>query len=83
MFAPEVRGPTVDRLLALVGDGRALEIGTGRVAVPLAEAGVTVAGSELCQPMIDQLRTKVAAEDIPVVVGDTITARTDLRPDAA
>jgi hypothetical protein len=36
MFAPDVLGPTVDRLAELAGDGRALEfaIGTGRVAVP-------------------------------------------------
>ena len=41
MFAPEVLGPTVDRLAALAGDGRALEfaIGTGRIAIPLAERG--------------------------------------------
>src|SRR6185436_10081875 len=72
MFAPEVLGPTVDRLRSLAGNGRALElaIGTGRVAVPLAEAGVAVAGIELCQPMIDQLRTKAGAEEIPVVLGD-------------
>ena len=40
MFAPEVLGPTVDRLAELAGGGRALElaIGTGRVAVPLADA---------------------------------------------
>jgi hypothetical protein len=38
MFAPDVLGPTVDRLAELAGDGRALEfaIGTGRVAVPLS-----------------------------------------------
>jgi hypothetical protein len=38
MFAPEVLGPTVDRLTELAGGGRVLElaIGTGRVAVPLA-----------------------------------------------
>ena len=49
MFAPEVLGPTVDRLAELAGDGRALEfaIGTGRVAVPLAERGVPVTGIEL------------------------------------
>lgn len=77
MFAPEVLGPTVDRLRALAGDGRALEmaIGTGRVAVPLAESGVPIAGIELCQPMIDQLRTKISAEHIPVVLGDMRTAR--------
>lgn len=52
MFAPEVLGPAVDRLAALAGDGRALElaIGTGRVAIPLSEHGVRVAGIELSVP---------------------------------
>jgi SAM-dependent methyltransferase len=77
MFAPDVLGPTVDRLAELAGDGRALElaIGTGRVAVPLAERGVPVTGIELSQPMVDQLRTKVDAATIPVVLGDMATAR--------
>lgn len=79
MFAADVLGPTVVRLCALAGNGRALElaIGTGRVAVPLSEAGVSVAGIELCQPMIDQLRTKADEEEIPVVLGDMTTARVD------
>jgi SAM-dependent methyltransferase len=79
MFAPEVLGPTVERLRALAGGGRTLEmaIGTGRVAVPLAEAGVAVAGIELCQPMVDQLRTRAGEERIPVVLGDMTTARAD------
>ncbi|MEO7570870.1 MAG: class I SAM-dependent methyltransferase [Acidimicrobiales bacterium] len=79
MFAPEVLGPTVDRLRALADDGRVLEmaVGTGRVAVPLAAVGVDVAGIELCQPMIDQLRTKASAEEIPVVLGDMTTTRVD------
>ena len=69
MFAPEVLEPTVDRLAELAGDGRALEfaIGTGRVAIPLAERGVPVTGIELSQPMIDQLRTKADEATIPVV----------------
>jgi SAM-dependent methyltransferase len=76
MFADDVLGPTVDRLADLAGDGRALElaIGTGRVAVPLAERGVPVTGIELSQPMIDRLRTKVDEEAIPVIVGDMATA---------
>ena len=79
MFAPEVIGPTVERLRTLADGGRALEmaIGTGRVAIPLAEAGVPVAGIELCQPMIDQLRTKADAAMIPVVAGDMTTARVE------
>jgi SAM-dependent methyltransferase len=76
LFAPEVLGPTVDRLVELAGGGRVLEfaIGTGRVAVPLAERGVSVTGIELSRPMIDRLRTKVDEAAIPVVVGDMATA---------
>ncbi len=46
MFAADVLGRTVERLRSLADGGRALEmaIGTGRVAVPLAAAGVPVAG---------------------------------------
>jgi SAM-dependent methyltransferase len=77
MFAPEVLDPTIDRLVALADGGRALEfaIGTGRVAVPLAARGVPVSGIELSRPMVDQLRTKVDEDAIPVVLGDMATAR--------
>ncbi|MCK9900762.1 class I SAM-dependent methyltransferase [Frankia sp. Cpl3] len=76
MFAAEVVEPTVDRLAELAGEGRALEfaIGTGRVAVPLAERGVPVTGIELSRPMIDRLRAKVDEATIPVVIGDMATA---------
>src|SRR5262249_6901440 len=76
MFAPDVLGPTVDRLAELAGVGRALEfaIGTGRVGIPLAERGVPVTGIELSRPMVDQLRTKADEEAIPVIVGDMATA---------
>lgn len=76
MFAPEVLGPTVERLVELAGGGRALElaIGTGRVAVPLAERGVPVTGIELSEPMLGRLRTKADEATIPVVVGDMATA---------
>ena len=77
MFADDVLGPTVDRLVELAGGGAALEfaIGTGRVAVPLAGRGVRVAGIELSRPMVEQLRTKADEAAIPVVVGDMATAR--------
>jgi SAM-dependent methyltransferase len=77
MFAPEVLGPAVAKLAELAGDGRALEfaIGTGRVAVPLAERGVPVTGIELSRPMIEQLRTKADAATIPVLAGDMATSR--------
>jgi SAM-dependent methyltransferase len=77
MFAPEVLGPTVDRLAELAGGGRVLElaIGTGRVAVPLAERGVPVTGIELSAPMVARLREKADEAAIPVVMGDMATAR--------
>lgn len=76
MFAPEVLEPTVETLAALAGGGRALElaIGTGRVAVPLHERGVEVAGIELSPAMVAQLRQKVDEASIPVVLGDMATA---------
>jgi hypothetical protein len=39
VFAPEVVGPAVERLAALAGNGRALELAirTGWVAIPLSE----------------------------------------------
>jgi SAM-dependent methyltransferase len=76
MFAPEVLGPTVDRLVELAAGGPALEfaIGTGRVAVPLAARRVAVTGIELSLPMIARLREKVDEATIPVVVGDMATA---------
>jgi SAM-dependent methyltransferase len=76
MFAPEVLGPTVNRLAALAEGGRALEfaIGTGRVAVPLSEH-IPVTGIELSTAMLEQLRAKADADSIPVVLGDMATAR--------
>jgi SAM-dependent methyltransferase len=64
-------------LAELAGDGRALElaIGTGRVAVPLAERGVRVAGIELSPDMLAQLRAKPGGAEIEVVVGDMAAAR--------
>lgn len=76
MFAPGVIGPTVDRLTALAAGGPALEfaIGTGRVALPLHQRGVQVAGIEYSAPMIALLRAKADAATIPVVQGDMSTA---------
>jgi SAM-dependent methyltransferase len=72
MFAPEVLGPTVDRLAEIAGGGRALEfaIGTGRVAIPLRQRGVPVVGIELSTPMVAQLRRKADEIAVPVVMGD-------------
>ena len=72
MFAPEVLWPTVDLLAELAAGGPALElaIGTGRVAIPLREAGVPVTGIELSEPMIARLREKADESALPVVAGD-------------
>ena len=76
MFSPETLGPAVDRLAELAGDGPALEfaVGTGRVAIPLSDAGVAVSGIELSHAMIARLREKVGDDRIPVVQGDMTDA---------
>jgi SAM-dependent methyltransferase len=50
----------VELLAELAGGGPALElgVGTGRVAVPLAERGVEVVGLDPSQAMLDRLRAK-------------------------
>ena len=72
MFSPEVLAPTVEVLSELAGGGPAVEfaIGTGRVAIPLSEAGIQVSGIELSHAMISRLRDKVGEARIPVVQGD-------------
>jgi SAM-dependent methyltransferase len=74
MFEPAVLDPAVDFLAALAGGGPALElaVGTGRVAIPLADRGIAVTGIELSQPMADELHRK--RPDLPVVVGDMATS---------
>lgn len=77
MFAPEVLDPAVELLTRLAEGGPALEfaIGTGRVAVPLRARGVPVSGIELSAPMVEELRRKAPAQELPVTVGDMATAR--------
>ena len=74
-YAPEVLGPTVDALERLAEGGPVLElaIGTGRVAIPLADRGISVTGIELSEAMVARLRSKVVAHRLPVVVGDMAT----------
>lgn len=47
-----------------------LGIGTGRLALPLAAAGLEVHGIDASAAMVDRLRAKPGGETIPVVVGD-------------
>jgi hypothetical protein len=82
MFDPSVLGPTVDVLAELAGGGPVLEfaIGTGRVALPLRNRGVAVHGIELSPHMVEQMRTKPAADTIPVTIGDMTEVRVDGGP---
>ena len=72
MFAPDVVEPTVDFLAELAGDGRALElgVGTGRIALPLAERGVAVHGIDLSTEMVVRLRAKPGGDKIGITIGD-------------
>jgi SAM-dependent methyltransferase len=70
--------PVVDFLLPLArGGALELAIGTGRIAVPLAERGVRVAGIDLSPDMVAELRKK--SEAIPVAIGDYATTRVEGR----
>lgn len=62
-------GPAVEFLSALAAGRPVLEfaIGTGRIGVPLAEAGVEVEGIELSPDMVERLSEKAS---IPVHLGD-------------
>jgi len=79
MFDPAVVDPPVDFLVELAGGGRALElgIGTGRIALPLAQRGVPVHGIELSNAMAARLRAKPGGEEIGVTIGDFATTTAD------
>jgi SAM-dependent methyltransferase len=68
--------PVVDFLLPFAGGGALeLAIGTGRIAVPLVERGVRVAGIDLSPDMVAELRSKTS--EIPVEIGDMTTAQVE------
>jgi len=79
MFDPAVLEPAIDRLAELAGGGRVLEfaIGTGRIALPLAERGVPVAGIDTSEAMLERLREKPGAERIEAIAGNMATTRVD------
>jgi SAM-dependent methyltransferase len=78
-FEPEVLEPTLDFLVDLAGDGAALElgVGTGRVAIPLAQRGVPVHGIDLSEAMVARLREKAGPELVGVTIGDFSTTKVD------
>jgi SAM-dependent methyltransferase len=79
MFDPAVIAATVDFLAELAGSEAALElgIGTGRIALPLAQRGVPVHGIDLSEAMVARLRAKPGGERIGVTIGDFATTRVE------
>jgi ubiquinone/menaquinone biosynthesis C-methylase UbiE len=71
-FLPADAARELARLAGLRPDSRVLELGagTGRVALPLAEAGCRVIGLDISHAMLVSLRGKTSAVRVPVVVGD-------------
>lgn len=62
----------IDVLVESAGEGIALElgIGSGRMALPLAERGVRVHGIDAAPSMVARLRAKPGGERIEVTIGD-------------
>ena len=79
MFEPTTLDPAVDFLAGIADGGPALElgIGTGRIALPLAERGVPVHGIELSRAMAARLRNKPGGDAIDVTIGDFATTTVD------
>jgi len=63
--------------LARGGPALELAIGTGRIALPLAQRGLSVSGIELSPDMLAQLQRKPGGAEIPVALGDMATTRID------
>jgi SAM-dependent methyltransferase len=70
--SPAAVDPIVAFLVNLARSGAALElgVGTGRIALPLAERGVRVHGIDLSEAMVARLRAKPGAEQVAVTIGD-------------
>jgi SAM-dependent methyltransferase len=79
MFDPAAVDPVVEFLADLAHSGSALElgIGTGRIALPLAQRGLRVHGIDLSVAMVDKLRAKPGGEEIGVTIGDFATTRVE------
>jgi SAM-dependent methyltransferase len=70
--------PVLDFLEPLAGGGALeLAIGTGRIALPLAQRGIRVSGIDLSEDMVAQLRKKPGGDEIPVEIGDYAATRVD------
>jgi SAM-dependent methyltransferase len=81
MFDPAKVDPVVEFLAELASDGSALElgIGTGRIALPLAQRGIRVHGIDLSEAMVARLRAKSGSDQIDVTIGDFATTKVEGR----
>ena len=71
-ISPADTAAAVELLAGLAGDGPVLElgVGTGRVAIPLAERGLEVHGVEASARMLERLRARPGGERVRAVLGD-------------
>lgn len=71
-FSEEMTEAAVSALHNLAGSRRVLElgIGTGRVAVPLAQRGVDVLGIDASEAMVAKLRAKPGGDAVGVTIAD-------------
>ena len=76
---PAVVAETVDFLAERAGDGAALElgIGTGRIALPLAQRGVPIHGIDLSPGSLALVRAKPGGAELPVTIGDFAATRVE------
>ena len=70
-FYPSYDENAIERLFELAAGGRVLElgIGTGRIALPLAQRGLEVVGIDASEAMVQRLRAKPGGDEIRVVKG--------------
>lgn len=73
------RNAAIELLESLARGGPALElaIGTGWIALPLAERGIRVDGVDISEAMVAQLRAKPGGERISVTIGSMADAPFD------
>lgn len=71
----------IQTLAELANGGMALElgIGTGRIALPLLKAGITVQGIDASESMVAKLQEKPGGKNIPVTMGNFADVQVDGR----
>ena len=79
LYNPGTTEAAIELLSEFALPGRTLElaIGTGRVALPLAERGCRIEGIEASPLMVEKLRQKPGGHGIPVTIGDMSEVKAD------